>query len=60
MDGGFDYIISADVLEHLYDPNILLRDLRAKLAPGGKLIASLPNSGDIYFRAASLWALPVA
>jgi SAM-dependent methyltransferase len=51
LEGLFDYIICADVLEHLYDPNILLRDIRAKLAPGGKLIASLPNSGNIYFRA---------
>jgi len=54
MEGAFDYIICADVLEHLYDPHILLRDLRVKLAPGGKLIASLPNSGNIYFRASVL------
>jgi SAM-dependent methyltransferase len=54
IEGAFDYIICADVLEHLYDPNVLLRELRARLATGGKLIASLPNSGNIYFRASVL------
>ena len=46
----FDYILCADVLEHLRDPLVLLRDCRDRLAPGGSLIASLPNSGHAYFR----------
>src|SRR5215469_347299 len=54
LEGAFDFIICADVLEHLYDPNVLLGDLRARLAPGGQLIASLPNSGNVYFRASIL------
>jgi SAM-dependent methyltransferase len=50
VDGVFDYIICADVLEHLRDPLRLLQECRARLAPGGTLIASLPNSAHWYFR----------
>jgi SAM-dependent methyltransferase len=50
LDGGFDFILCADVLEHLRDPGRLLRECRRRLAPEGALIASLPNSGHAYFR----------
>jgi SAM-dependent methyltransferase len=50
LAGGYDYILCADVLEHLRDPLVLLRQARAALAPGGALFASLPNSGHAYFR----------
>lgn len=50
LDGRFDFIICADVLEHLRRPAVLLRDLRSVLIPGGRLAASLPNSGHAYFR----------
>jgi SAM-dependent methyltransferase len=48
---NFDLILCADVLEHLRDPLRMLHDCRARLAPGGALVASLPNSGHWYFRA---------
>jgi methionine biosynthesis protein MetW len=50
LDGLFDIIVCADILEHLREPETLLERLRLKLAPGGRLIASLPNSGHWYFR----------
>jgi SAM-dependent methyltransferase len=50
LDGPFDFIICADVLEHLRDPLRMLEQCRERLAPGGALIASLPNSGNAYFR----------
>src|SRR5262249_5417654 len=50
LDGHFDAIVCADILEHLRDPGSLLRQLRSVLKPGGRLIASLPNSGHLYFR----------
>jgi len=50
MRDTFDFVVCADVLEHLRSPEMLLRQIRANLADGGKLIASLPNSGNIYFR----------
>ncbi|MGE7825170.1 glycosyltransferase [Paenibacillus sp. NPDC093718] len=42
-EGFFDYIIFADVLEHLYDPWNVLTNIRKYLKPTGKLLISLPN-----------------
>lgn len=50
LGGCFDFILCADVLEHLRDPLRLLRECCARLAPNGTLIASLPNSANLYFR----------
>jgi SAM-dependent methyltransferase len=50
LECAFDYVLCADILEHLRRPEVLLADLRKVLRPGGGLIASLPNSGNIYFR----------
>lgn len=50
MDQIFDFVMCADVLEHLRDPGSFLQQLRSQIAEGGKLVASLPNSGNIYFR----------
>jgi 2-polyprenyl-3-methyl-5-hydroxy-6-metoxy-1,4-benzoquinol methylase len=41
--GKFDYIIVLDVLEHLYDPETVLKKLKLFLKPKGHLILSLPN-----------------
>jgi SAM-dependent methyltransferase len=46
----FDYIVCADILEHLRQPGSLLEQLRGVMKPGAQLVASLPNSGNIYFR----------
>ena len=50
VDGKFEYIICADVIEHLRDPLRLLKECRERLAPGGTLMASVPNSAHWYFR----------
>ena len=39
----FDYILLADVLEHLRDPWKVLDTFKRYLKPGGKLLVSLPN-----------------
>ena len=41
--GRFDAIVCGDILEHLREPERLLRHARAWLAPDGALIASIPN-----------------
>jgi len=48
--GPFDYIICADVIEHLRDPLRLLMECRERISPDGLLVASLPNSAHWYFR----------
>jgi len=47
---AFEFIMCADILEHLRDPQQFLLDLRPHFTSGGLLIASLPNSGNLYFR----------
>ncbi len=39
----FDVVYCNDILEHLVDPEALLRDLRPLIGPAGVLIASIPN-----------------
>ena len=41
--GPFDVVLFADVLEHLVDPAEALRQVRPALAPGGRVVASIPN-----------------
>lgn len=50
LGGRFHYILCADILEHLREPEALLRQAAGLLEPGGRLIVSLPNSGHLYFR----------
>jgi GT2 family glycosyltransferase/ubiquinone/menaquinone biosynthesis C-methylase UbiE len=42
-EGYFDYVILADVLEHLENPWRALENIRTYLKPGGQLLASIPN-----------------
>ena len=44
-DKRYDVIVCADVLEHLKAPQTLLQQCTALLAPGGRLITSVPNAG---------------
>lgn len=41
----YDVIVCADVLEHLKAPQNVLMQCKALLAPGGRLITSVPNAG---------------
>jgi SAM-dependent methyltransferase len=50
LRGTFSYVICGDILEHLRDPAKILTQVAAVLEPDGRLIASLPNSGNLYFR----------
>src|SRR5262249_14572092 len=45
--GAYDAIVCADVLEHLRDPGRTLDQLAALLAPGGRLLISIPNIGYV-------------
>jgi SAM-dependent methyltransferase len=49
---SFDAVIFADVLEHLVDPWRALRQASEVLAPGGVVVASVPNlqNADVLWR----------
>lgn len=43
----FDYIVMGDVIEHLQNPWKAIENMRELLAPGGEVIASIPNVAHI-------------
>jgi SAM-dependent methyltransferase len=50
LDCQFDVVVAGDILEHVVEPHLLLRDLARKVAPGGELLISVPNFGHWYPR----------
>lgn len=50
LGADFDRIILLDVVEHMRDPDKLLRELRTHLAPRGMLVASVPNAVNVTVR----------
>ena len=44
LDGGFDLVTAAHVIEHVPDPLALLRQFRGWLKPGGALFIEVPNA----------------
>jgi 2-polyprenyl-3-methyl-5-hydroxy-6-metoxy-1,4-benzoquinol methylase len=45
-DNAFDIVICNQVLEHVPDDTVALRELRRVLQPGGLLIVGVPNEGS--------------
>ncbi|HEX9408532.1 MAG TPA: class I SAM-dependent methyltransferase [Methylomirabilota bacterium] len=50
LEGAFDAIVYGDVLEHLSDPLPVLVALNRSLAPGGRVIVSVPNVAHLWVR----------
>jgi SAM-dependent methyltransferase len=50
LEGGFDAAVYGDVLEHLSDPLAVLRRLRTLLAPGARVVVSVPNVAHVAVR----------
>jgi len=55
-NGPFDTVLCLDILEHLVDPWSVVARLHQSLAPGGHIVASIPNvrhyrvSGGLFFK----------
>lgn len=49
-EAPFDVVIAGDVLEHLADPRAALDRAVAQLAPGGRLLVSVPNVAFVLVR----------
>jgi SAM-dependent methyltransferase len=43
--GAFDVIWCSEVLEHLFDPGFAVREMQRVLAPGGRLLVTVPYHG---------------
>ena len=50
LEGPFDVVLCADVLEHVREPGGLLDEIAEVLAPGGVILASIPNFAHWYPR----------
>jgi 2-polyprenyl-3-methyl-5-hydroxy-6-metoxy-1,4-benzoquinol methylase len=50
MNEKFDVIVFADVLEHFVHPEKVLSQARALLAPGGRVVISIPNVAHLSVR----------
>jgi methionine biosynthesis protein MetW len=48
--GPFDFIIFADVLEHLPNPGEMVLLAKTSLTPGGSIVASVPNVAHWFVR----------
>lgn len=53
-DGQFDAAVCIEVFEHLYDPLAAAREISRLVAPGGILIATVPNFGYFAWRLLAL------
>ena len=47
---SFDYLIFMEVIEHVYNPGIVIAEINRVLKPGGTLILSTPNILNISSR----------
>lgn len=45
-DGAFDVVLCSQVLEHVFTPEVFLREIRRVLRPGGTLILTVPFAWD--------------
>ena len=50
LEGRFDAIVYADVLEHLAQPGAVFRRLNQLLTPEGRLFVSMPNVAHLWIR----------
>ena len=57
IPGLFDVVLCADVVEHVRQPDVLLDELRAVVAPGGSVLVSIPNFGHWYPRVRTMFGL---
>jgi SAM-dependent methyltransferase len=47
-DAAFDYISSHEVIEHVEDPAVVLRELHRVVRPGGVCVIATPNGASLW------------
>ena len=51
----FDIVILSAVLEHLYDPDLVIKKIAKILRPGGFVMLDVPNEKGLFFKAGNLY-----
>lgn len=54
-NNSFDIIIALEVLEHLYNPFEMMKEIKRVLKPNGYAIISMPNSASVFSRIGQLY-----
>ena len=54
-DNSFDAVSMSSIIEHIYEPYPLLREVQRVLRPGGWLSFDAPNEDGLYMRAGNLY-----
>ena len=49
LEGEFDVVISSEVLEHIYDKQLAIKEIHRVLKKGGRFIFSTPSSEGTFF-----------
>jgi len=52
---SFDIVILSAVLEHLYDPDLVIKKISEVLRPGGFVMLDVPNEKGLFFKAGNLY-----
>lgn len=50
LPAGYEAVLAGDTLEHLNEPERMLRMIRDALPPGGRLFLSVPNVANLHVR----------
>jgi SAM-dependent methyltransferase len=58
-DGVFDRVFCSEVLEHVLEPEAVVREMRRVLAPGGHAVVSVPNEALINRVKGLVWKMPL-
>jgi len=58
-DGAFDRVYCSEVLEHVLEPEAVVREMRRVLAPGGFAVVSVPNEALINRVKGIVFRLPL-
>jgi SAM-dependent methyltransferase len=54
-DAIFDVVVLSAVLEHVYNPDEIIKEIARILRPGGALFLDVPNEQGLYFRVGNLY-----
>jgi len=52
---SLDVVIGLEVLEHLYNPYEMMKEIKRVLKPNGYMIISMPNTGSFFSRIGQLY-----